>query len=230
MAVCEQRRRRVDTSDVHVAGGFPRAGGWVIELGTAVRVSEATIAKPAGDQHLTVGEQRSGVVAASYGHAARSHPLARGRVVELGSAGARSAYWGTAIAEPASDQHLTVREQRGSMVRASGGHAARGSPLSRSLVIQLGAGENCGVAAPGNQHFTVREQRGGMAGASGGDAASGSPGIGTPKGWDGGAREHRFGHQAPKTRARIENVGTVAGNMATSGYGRVRRRNSCAGA
>jgi hypothetical protein len=68
------------------------------------------------------------VVAASYGHAARSCPLARGRVVELDRSGARSAYCGTAIAEPARDQHLTVREERGGMVGASVGHAARGSP------------------------------------------------------------------------------------------------------
>ena len=70
--------------------------------------------------------QRS--VAASYGHAARSCPLARGRAVELGRAGARRAYWGTAIAEPARDQHLTVRKERGDMVGASAGHAACGSP------------------------------------------------------------------------------------------------------
>lgn len=63
-----------------------------------------------------------------------------------------------------------------------GCHGARGGPLTRSLVIPLGAGENRGVAAPGNQHFSVREQRGGMACASGGHATGGSPGIGTAEG------------------------------------------------
>ena len=71
---CQQRCRRVGTSDAHAAGGFPRARGWIIELGTVVRAGEAATAKPAGDQHLSVREERGGMVGASVGHAARGSP------------------------------------------------------------------------------------------------------------------------------------------------------------
>jgi hypothetical protein len=58
LAVGEQRRRRIDATNVHVASGSPSArgrplaGGWVIEFGAGG--ARTTVAAPAGDQHLAV--------------------------------------------------------------------------------------------------------------------------------------------------------------------------------
>ena len=197
LAVGEQRRRRVDASNIHATGGFPSARGWVVELGAVVRVGAATIAKPASNQHRPVIEQRGGVAGTGFSHAARGRPLARGRVVKLGGSRARIRPRRTAIADPAGDQHLAVWEKRCCVTPTGSRHRAGSGPLACRRVIQLGAREKaCSVAAPGNQHFTVRKQCRGMADARRGHAASRSPGIGTPKGWDSRASQQSDDEQS----------------------------------